>query len=61
VGIATNGKDTGSCQLFITHSPEPRLNARYTIIGRVAEGMDVVDAIQIEDSFTAEAMWTTPR
>jgi cyclophilin family peptidyl-prolyl cis-trans isomerase len=61
VGIATSGKDTGSCQLFITHSPQPHLNARYTIIGRVAEGMNVVDAIQIEDTFTAEVVWKAPR
>ncbi len=61
VGIATNGKDTGSCQLFITHSPQPHLNARYTLIGRVAEGMDVVDAIQVEDTFTAEVVWKAPR
>jgi HEAT repeat protein/cyclophilin family peptidyl-prolyl cis-trans isomerase len=61
VGIATSGKDTGSCQLFITHSPQPHLNARYTIIGRVAEGMNVVDAIQIEDTFTAEVVWQAPR
>jgi len=61
VGIATNGKDTGSCQLFITHSPQPHLDARYTIIGKVAQGMDVVDAIQVEDTFTAEAVWKAPR
>ena len=61
VGIATNGKDTGSCQLFVTHSPQPHLNARYTIFGKVVEGMDVVDAIQVEDSFTAKARWREAR
>ncbi len=58
VGVATNGKDTGSCQLFITHSPQPHLDARYTLFGKVVEGMDVVDAIQVGDTFTARAVWS---
>ncbi len=58
VGVATNGKDTGSCQLFITHSPQPHLNARYTLFGQVVEGMEVVDSIQVGDTFTARAVWS---
>jgi HEAT repeat protein len=61
VGIATNGKDTGSCQLFITHSPQPHLDARYTIFGKVVEGLEVMDAIEVEDSFTATANWREAR
>jgi HEAT repeat protein len=58
VGIAHSGKDTGSCQLFITQSPQPHLNARYTIWGTVSQGMEVVDAIQMGDRFTAEVRWS---
>ncbi|UCG62518.1 MAG: HEAT repeat domain-containing protein [Candidatus Zixiibacteriota bacterium] len=43
VGIATSGKDTGGSQFFITHSPQPHLNGRYTVFGQVLAGMDVVD------------------
>jgi cyclophilin family peptidyl-prolyl cis-trans isomerase len=42
VGMALSGKDTGGSQWFITHSPQPRLNGRYTIFARVSSGMDVV-------------------
>ena len=42
VGMALSGKDTGGSQWFITHSPQPRLNGRYTIFARVTAGMDVV-------------------
>lgn len=49
VGMALAGKDTGGSQFFITHSPQPHLNGRYTIFGRVSEGMDVVDQIQVGD------------
>jgi peptidyl-prolyl cis-trans isomerase B (cyclophilin B) len=49
VGMAHAGKDTGGCQFFVTHSAQPHLDGRYTIFGRVIEGMDVVDAIRVED------------
>ncbi|NIU28910.1 hypothetical protein GWN42_29705 [candidate division KSB1 bacterium] len=49
VGMASAGKDTEGCQFFITHSPQPHLDGRYTVFGRVTSGMDVVDAIQEGD------------
>jgi cyclophilin family peptidyl-prolyl cis-trans isomerase len=61
VGVATNGKDTGSCQLFLTLSPQPHLNARYTAFGRVVEGLDVMDALQVDDTFTARIVWREGR
>jgi HEAT repeat protein/cyclophilin family peptidyl-prolyl cis-trans isomerase len=52
VGIADSGKDTGGTQFFITHSPQPHLNGRYTIFGRVTSGMDAVDRIAQGDRFS---------
>jgi cyclophilin family peptidyl-prolyl cis-trans isomerase/HEAT repeat protein len=49
VGMASAGKDTEGTQWFITHSPTPHLNGRYTIFAEVAEGMEVVHAIQVGD------------
>ena len=45
VGMALSGKDTGGSQWFITHSPQPHLNGRYTIFAHVTRGMDVVQSI----------------
>jgi cyclophilin family peptidyl-prolyl cis-trans isomerase len=49
VGVATSGKDTGGSQFFITLSPQPHLEGRYTVFGRVTEGMDVVEQIVVGD------------
>jgi peptidyl-prolyl cis-trans isomerase B (cyclophilin B) len=42
VGMALAGKDTGGSQWFITVSPQPHLNGRYTIFARVVRGMEHV-------------------
>ena len=47
VGLAKAGPDTGSCQLFITLAPTPHLEGRYTIVGRVVSGMDVVQRLEL--------------
>jgi peptidyl-prolyl cis-trans isomerase B (cyclophilin B) len=45
LGMANSGKDTGGSQYFITLSPQPHLDARYTAFGRVIEGLDSVQQI----------------
>ncbi len=57
VGIALDWKDTGGSQFFITSSPQPHLDARYTVIGRVVDGMDVVDRIQQDDVIRRIRVW----
>jgi cyclophilin family peptidyl-prolyl cis-trans isomerase/HEAT repeat protein len=49
VGMASSGKDTEGSQWFITHSPTPHLDGRYTIFGKVVLGMDVVHRIEVGD------------
>ncbi len=57
VGMALSGKDTGGSQFFIAHSPQPHLDARYTVFGHVVNGMDVVDRIQQGDTITRVRVW----
>lgn len=49
VGMALAGKDTGGSQFFVTHTPQPHLNGRYTVIGQVISGMETIDRLMIFD------------
>jgi cyclophilin family peptidyl-prolyl cis-trans isomerase/HEAT repeat protein len=49
IGMASAGTDTEGTQFFMTHSPTPHLDGRYTIFGRVKSGMEVVDMLQQGD------------
>lgn len=49
VGMASAGKDTEGTQWFITHSPTPHLDGRYTIFAEVVTGMDVVHRMEVGD------------
>jgi len=49
VGMASAGKDTEGTQWFITHSPTPHLDGKYTIFAEVVSGMDVVHKIEVGD------------
>ncbi len=49
IGIADAGKDTGGSQWFAMHGRAPHLDGRYTWIGAITEGADVIDRLQIGD------------
>ena len=49
VGMASSGKDTEGVQWFITHSPTPHLDGRYSIFAVVSSGMEVVHQLELGD------------
>jgi cyclophilin family peptidyl-prolyl cis-trans isomerase len=57
VGMALDWADTGGSQFFITQSPQPHLDGRYTVFGRVIAGMDVVDQIEQWDVIRRVRVW----
>ena len=57
VGMALDWADTGGSQFFITHSPQPHLDGRYTVFGRVTGGMEIVDQIQPWEVIRRVIVW----
>ncbi len=48
VGMArSQSPDSANAQFFIMFAPGHFLNGQYTVVGRVTDGMDVVDAIKL--------------
>jgi peptidyl-prolyl cis-trans isomerase B (cyclophilin B) len=55
--LQPNKADSGGAQFFVCVTDQPSLSGKYTVFGRVSEGMDVVQAIS-ETPATPEGMTT---
>jgi cyclophilin family peptidyl-prolyl cis-trans isomerase len=49
IGMASAGPDTEGTQFFITHSPTPHLDGRYTVFGKMISGNEVLMSLSQGD------------
>src|SRR5699024_96158 len=49
LSMAHAGRDTGSCQFFIVHEPQPHLDGVHTVFGQVTKGMEHVKKMKNGD------------
>jgi cyclophilin family peptidyl-prolyl cis-trans isomerase/HEAT repeat protein len=57
LGMALDWRDTGGSQFFITLSPQPHLDGKYTVFGRVVNGWDVLDRLAMWDVIDRIRIW----
>lgn len=49
LSMAHRGKDTGCCQFFICHEPQPHLDGVHTVFGKVTGNMEAVRSMHNGD------------
>ena len=49
LSMAHRGKDTGCCQFFIVHEPQPHLDGVHTVFGKVVSNMKAVTSMRNGD------------
>ena len=45
LSMANAGPNTGGSQIFITYSPQPHLDGKHAVFGKLVEGMEVLESI----------------
>mmetsp|Transcript_29243 Transcript_29243/g.53364 ORF Transcript_29243/g.53364 Transcript_29243/m.53364 type:complete len:241 (-) Transcript_29243:36-758(-) len=59
VSMSNTGKNSNTCQFFITFKPLPKLDREHVVMGKVVEGMEVIQ--RVEEECATEQDGTKPK
>ena len=57
VGVAADTAESGAGQFFVSLAPQPLIDAERTVLGRVVDGMEVVDRLLQWDLVRSTRVW----
>jgi cyclophilin family peptidyl-prolyl cis-trans isomerase len=57
LGMALDWRDTGGSQFFITLSPQPHLDGKYSVFGHVVRGAEILDQFSQWDVIDRMRVW----
>lgn len=49
LSMAHAGKDTGGSQFFLVRAPQPHLDGKHTVFGKIVSGIDIIDKLSNGD------------
>ena len=56
--MANTGKDTNRAQFFLLFRPQPHLNGKHVVFGRVVGGLSTLDAVEAVGSTSGMPNWS---